>query len=88
MLKNVVNGLILATLSILSGNALATDSTKYPAYDFKPQVVYKDIGLIATTGSQSDSRFPASHFEPRVLFQDKELIEKLGSKTASSSCRP
>lgn len=88
MLNIVTHGLILAIFSVLSGNTMAADSAKYPAYDFKPQVVYKDIGLIATSGSKSDSRFPASHFEPKVLFQDKDLIEKLGSRSANAACRP
>lgn len=87
MLKNIIGLSILGAFSVLSFQAGATDSSKYPAYDFKPQVVYKDIGLIATTGSKSDSRFPASHFEPKVLFQDKELIEKSGNRKGSS-CQP
>ncbi len=89
MLKNAVGLLIVAALSSASAVALATDSAKYPAYDFKPQVVYKDVGLIATSGSKSDSRFPASHFEPKVLFQDKDLIEKLGTHAVkTSACNP
>lgn len=88
MLKKIMSQLILGALSVLSFNAVATDSAKYPAYDFKPQVVYKDVGLIATSGAKSDSRYPASHFESKVLFQDKELIDKLGTRTANSSCRP
>ncbi len=87
MCNNLSRRLIVAALSVLSFSAVA--DTQYPAYDFKPQVVYKDIGLIATSGSKSDARYPASHFEPKVLFQDKELIEKVGSKaSANASCRP
>lgn len=87
MSKNIIALSIMGAFSVFSFQAGATDSVKYPAYDFKPQVVYKDLGLVATTGSQSDSRFPASHFEPKVLFQDKELIDKLGNRKGTS-CQP
>jgi len=87
MFNNISRRLTVVALSVLSFSAVA--DTKYPAHDFKPQVIYKDIGLIAATGSKLDARYPASHFEPRVLFQDKDLIEKTGSKAAAnSSCRP
>jgi hypothetical protein len=83
MSKNILALSILATCSALPFQAEATDSPQYPAYDFNPKVVYKDIGLIAASGSQSDPKYPAAHFQPKVLFQDKDLIEKHGNQKGS-----
>ena len=83
MSKKIIFMAIMATCSAVSFQAEATDSSQYPAYDFTPQVIYKDIGLIAASGSQSDPKYPAAHFQPKVLFQDKDLIQKHSNQKGS-----
>jgi hypothetical protein len=73
----------LIGLALIGGNALANED-KYPAYDFKPTVLYSNPELIAKAGSTAsghassmqaaapaaeiDPKFPAAYFTPSVIY--------------------
>lgn len=48
---------------------------KYPAYDFKPSVIYIDPAVASKSSTASttapDPKYPAAHFEPTVVHAAK-----------------
>ena len=67
MAINVLSFGVMAALTALSSSVWAGDSSKYPAYDFQPKVIYQDQSL-------ANSKYPAHHFEPRVVYQDQTAV--------------
>jgi hypothetical protein len=51
--------------------AMAAESEKYPAHDFKPSVVYSNPDLIgqatAAPAQPADPKYPAAYFTPTVI---------------------
>jgi len=68
----------LSAVMVLASQAVIADQ-KYPASDFKPEVVYQDKEYIEKNSPSSDqtapvaeagSKYPAASFEPKVIFND------------------
>ena len=73
----------LIGLCLVGANAWANED-KYPAYDFKPTVLYSNPELIAKSGASAgshaasmqaaapaaeiDPKFPAAYFTPSVIY--------------------
>ena len=82
-LKLTLNRAVLIGLCLVGSNAWANED-KYPAYDFKPTVLYSNPELIAkggasagghtatvqvsATAAQIDPKFPAAYFTPSVIY--------------------
>ncbi|MGZ8217773.1 hypothetical protein [Methylomagnum sp.] len=72
-LKALGTTLFLGT--VITAPAMASEDSKYPAYDFKPSVIYSDAALVgkssvAAPAAQThapDPKYPAAHFEPTVI---------------------
>ncbi|RQW84674.1 MAG: hypothetical protein EHM62_00335 [Methylococcus sp.] len=81
--KHMLTQAGLIGLALFGANALANED-KYPAYDFKPTVLYSNPELIAKAGSSAgghassmqaavpaveiDPKFPAAYFTPSVIY--------------------
>lgn len=86
MKKIIILCLIAVGIAIKSIAVSAKDDTKYPAYDFQPEVIFIDKEAIEKMvdnhdHSQSpmavlvDEKYPAYNFQPKVIFIDKDAIE-------------
>jgi hypothetical protein len=70
-------GLCLAVMA--ASPALAGYDEKYPAYDFKPSVIYRDPALTGQSATATpeaepqapDPKYPAAHFIPSVIHPAK-----------------
>lgn len=90
-INNLTNGLVAA---LLLASPIVGAETEYPAADFKPKVIYQDIGSSKSAAApakqaksvestESDSKYPAADFEPKVLYKDADY--KPGKSTGTSS---
>jgi hypothetical protein len=75
VLSRVSTALLLG--AVLASPAMAADDSKYPAYDFTPNVIYRDPALTTQSTSPAaethapDPRYPAAHFTPSVIHPAK-----------------
>ena len=73
----VWTGLFLAVAA--ASPVLAGYDEKYPAYDFKPSVIYRDPALIGQSALPQaethapDPKYPAAHFIPSVIHPVKAV---------------
>lgn len=79
--SELTNGFIVA---LLLTSPVVGAETDYPAADFKPKVIFQDLGQNAKSevvskapskneskeNLSSESKYPASDFEPKVVFKD------------------
>ena len=81
ILSSIVFGIVINSLAVS-----AKDDTKYPAYDFKPEVIFIDKEAIEKMVENHDpphhpmvvlvdEKYPAYNFQPKVIFIDKDAIE-------------
>ncbi len=94
-INNLTNGLV-ATLLLVS--PIAGAETEYPASDFKPKVIYQDIGSSKSAAAPAkqaksvestevDSKYPAADFEPKVLYKDTDYKASKSTETSSTAER-
>lgn len=78
MSRNLNSLLWTALVCTIAVPSLATaKEDKYPAADFKPEVIYQNSDLIGSSAAASpvqesskpDPRYPAAHFTPVILQQ-------------------
>jgi len=75
MKKSLLIGILTTTVAIIpSVSSANSDSTKYPAANFQPKVIYLDKeaakGPAKFSGEKSvyDPKYPAANFEPKVIY--------------------
>ncbi len=76
-LKSLLWTALVCTIAVPS--LVSAKEDKYPAADFKPEVIYQNSDLIGSSASTSpssvretstpDPKYPAAHFTPVILQQ-------------------
>lgn len=70
---------VLLLVAVSMSAAIAGDDTHYPAYDFQPQVVYRDPALTSASAAATvpasapatDPKYPAAYFTPTIIHPAK-----------------
>ncbi|MDD5274454.1 MAG: hypothetical protein PHR16_00025 [Methylovulum sp.] len=94
MKKNNLTNSLFAVLFLAS--PLVSADAKYPAADFRPEVVYQDADYIsknsqlseknlASEVSAADSKYPAANFEPQVIYADPDYKHSSSTVVATKS---